>query len=404
MAKRSFRYRALDQQGADVAGDVAALDERSAFEALTARGLTPYEMKPARQIASPGGGRARRITRKDLVRYLRQLATLISANVNVLETLTTLGQSSAHAALAGRTQAIRRDLRAGRKLSDALAEHIPEFPDYVVRLAELGEATGSLDKALNDAAGRMEYEQTMQSEIRSALTYPAFLATVGGLIVILMFIFVVPRFAALLGDNIAEAPWLSRVVIGFGLWLKERWAFAALAAVGAGAGAVMALRNKTVRASIRTYLESAPMIGAFLRKADVGGWARTVGVALENKARLVDALRLGEAGTRSPRFRRNLELVRRHVRAGQPLDEALFEAQRDIDPVVIDLIRTGRNAGALGEMMIFAAGLFETEARERAKRLTALTEPMAILLIAAIVGTIVVSIVMAMTSLYQFEF
>ncbi|MEO0850614.1 MAG: type II secretion system F family protein, partial [Pseudomonadota bacterium] len=106
-------------------------------------------------------------------------------------------------------------------------------------------------------------------------------------------------------------------------------------------------------------------------------------------------------GTRSPRFARNLSLVRRAVRAGRPLDEALYEAQQDIEPVLIDLIRTGRNAGALGEMMTFAADIFEKEARERAKKLTALTEPFAILMISLVVGTIVISIVMAMTSLYD---
>ncbi|MEO1425669.1 MAG: type II secretion system F family protein, partial [Pseudomonadota bacterium] len=84
-----------------------------------------------------------------------------------------------------------------------------------------------------------------------------------------------------------------------------------------------------------------------------------------------------------------------------PLDEALYEAQQDIEPVLIDLIRTGRNAGALGEMMTFAAEIFEKEARERAKKLTALMEPFAVLMIALIVGTIVISIVMAMTSLYD---
>ena len=91
------------------------------------------------------------------------------------------------------------------------------------------------------------------------------------------------------------------------------------------------------------------------------------------------------------------------MRAGRPLDEALAEACETIDPVVIDLIRTGRGAGALGPMLVFAANLFEKEARERAKRLTALTEPIAILAISLIVGGIVVAIVTAMTSLYQFD-
>lgn len=403
MATAQFKYKALDRQGNEVAGQIAAGDKKRAFELLSERGLSPFDVSPSGGASALPKLRRRSLTKKDLSRYIRQLATLLSANISVLDALTTLSQSGAHEVLARRAQTVKRDLRAGRDLSDALEKHIPELPDYVFRLAELGEATGALSKSLNDAADRMEYEVAMQAEIRSALTYPTFLASVGGGIVILMFVFVVPRFAALLGDNISQAPWLSRQVIGFGVWMQTNW-WLALFVVAAAIGAIIAAqRNEKVRDAVQTQLSRAPLIGPFLRQAEVGSWARTVGIALNNKARLVDALRLGEAGAGLAVFRRNLEAVRRDVRAGRPMEEALQEAQRDVDPMVIDLIRTGRSSGTLGEMMTFAADIFEKDARERAKRLTALTEPIAILIIASIVGLIVISIVMAMTSLYQFD-
>ena len=403
MANAQFKYKALDRQGNEVAGVVAAGDKKRAFEILNERGLSPFD------VSLSGGGaglpklRRRKPTKKDLSRHVRQLATLLKANVSVLDALNTLSQSGAHEVLAKRSQAIKRDLRAGRDLSDALEKHIPELPEYVFRLAELGEATGALSKSLNDAADRMEYEVEMQEEVRSALTYPTFLAIVGGGIVALMFVFVVPRFAALLGDNIDQAPWLSRQVIGFGLWMQTNWWLALIVAGAAVAGGVAGQRNPKFRENVRRQLLRLPLLGAFLRQAEIGAWARTVGVALNNKARLVDALRLGEAGAGPGVFRRNLEAVRRDVRAGRPMEDALSEAQRDVDPMIIDLIRTGRSSGTLGEMLTFAADIFEKDARERAKRLTALTEPIAILVIAAVVGLIVISIVMAMTSLYQFE-
>ncbi len=402
MASLTFSYRALDAQGAQVAGVLVASDRKAAIDQLSGRGLAPFELK---EKASRAGvqWRRRRITPKDLERYIRQLATLLSANVGVLETLTTLSQSSAHPLLAERTSALKRDLRAGQPLSQGMAEHLPELPAYVFRLCELGEATGSLSKALTDAADRMEQEQTMRAEIRSALTYPTFLATVGGGIVLLMFFFVVPRFAALLGDNIDKAPWMSRVVISTGVWLQTNALLAGVVALVAIAGIAYVFRNDAVREAARTQLEKMPVIGRFLREADTGAWARTVGVALTNKAQLVDALRLGESGAASADFRRALEQVRRDVRAGRPLEEALHEACDGIDPVVIDLVRTGRSAGALGDMLLFAANIFEKDARERAKKLTALTEPAAIVLISIIVGVIVLSIVMAMMSLYQFD-
>lgn len=402
MATVIFAYKALDKSGVRVSGTVPATDRQSAFDALLARGLSPFELAP-RKSQSFGARRRRTITRRDLVRYLRQLATLQSANVGVLETLATLEQSNAHPMLSERTAALKRELRAGRRFSAALESHLPELPPYVARLAELGEATGALAKALTDAAERMEHEETMRSEVRSALTYPTFLATVGGAIVLLMFFFVVPRFADLLGDNISRAPWYSRIVLETGAWFRANAAAAILTGALAAGFVVLSARSKATREAARVQLERLPLVGPFLRQAEVGSWARTVGVALSNKAPMIDALRLGEAGARSQSFRRSLELVRRDVRAGRPLDEALFEACDTIDPVVIDLIRTGRSAGALGPMLLFAANLFEKDARERAKRLTALTEPIAILTISLIVGGIVVAIVTAMTSLYQFD-
>jgi len=397
----SFSYRAIDGNGQSVSGTLDADDEKSAFSLLTGRGLSPFEIRQRAARSGTTGLQRRSIRKRDLGRYVRQLATLLNAGVTLLETLETLAQSAAHPQLARRTSNIRTDLRAGKKLSQALAAHIPELPDYVVKLAELGEMTGSLSKALSDAADRLDYEETLQSEMRQALSYPAFLATVGGLIVLLMFLFVVPRFATLLGDRIDQAPWLSQMVIGGGVWLRAHWVLALMAVSGIAFGVIACLRSPDLKALARERLEKMPIVGQFLVQADIGNWARTIGVALQNKAPLIDALRLGEDGAQSPRFQRNLEQVRRGVRAGRPLDEALYEAQQDIDPVIIDLIRTGRNAGALGEMMGFAADIFEKEARERAKKLTALTEPFAILMISLVVGTIVISIVMAMTSLYD---
>lgn len=396
----AYLYKALDTSGQQVTGTLDASDEKSAFDALVSRGLSPFELKKQQERASLNLG-ARTIRKRDLARYVRQMATLLNAGVTLMDTMETMSQSAAHPLLSKRTSSIKSDLRAGKKLSIALETHLPELPTYVVKLAELGELTSSLPKALMDAADRLDYEETLQSEIRSALSYPMFLATVGGGIVLLMFMFVVPRFSTLLGDRIGDAPWLSQVVITSGVWLRANWGVAAVAVVLLVIFVTMAKRNMALRGAIRTQMEKMPVIGTFLSQAEIGGWARTVGVALENKAPLIDALRLGEDGANSPRFQRNLKLVRKSVRAGRPLEEALYEAQQDVEPVVIDLIRTGRNAGALGEMMCFAADIFEKEARERAKKLTALTEPFAILMISLIVGTIVISIVMAMTSLYE---
>jgi len=135
----------------------------------------------------------------------------------------------------------------------------------------------------------------------------------------------------------------------------------------------------------------------------VGSWARTTGIALDNGADLLSALRLGEAGLSSARLRSGLRTARSGIRAGRNIEEVLAENIPDFDPLTIDLLRTGRTSGKLAKMLLFIGKTQEKETRELLKRLTSLAEPMAILLISMIIGTIVIGIVLAMTSLYNFD-
>jgi len=403
MATQTYQYRALDGRGGEVSGVLEASNEKDAFNKLSAKNLSPYELKIKVEKTDIWFFKTK-LSREDLNRYLRQLATLLSANVTVMEALTTLSRSKANPLIAERSQQILSDLRAGKKLSASIEARLPELPNYVFRLSDLGEATGSLASALSDAADRMEYEQQVRSDVRSAMTYPAFLMGIGSIIVLLMFVFVVPRFATLLGDDFSNAPWLSRTVINAGLWMKTNLVIltgflAALVISGVGAG-----RNEVFRMKFRSFAEALPLVGSMLKKTELAGWCRTVGIAILNKAQLVEALHLGEMGVQSLVFRGQLERARAMVRAGRPLEEALVEADPDFDAMILDLIRTGRNSGSLGEMLSFSADLYEKEAREKTGQVTALAEPMAIVGIALVVGVIVISIVLAMTSVYDFDF
>lgn len=396
-----FKYKALDRNGVSVRGELEALTESDAFETLQRRRLETFEIgvKPE---SSELFGSTRRVKPRDMARYVRQLATLLSAGVTLLDALGSLSRSNAHPRLAQASNAIRKDLRAGTRLSTAMGAHLPQLPRYVPRLAELGEATGQSAKALTDAADRMEYEDEMRSEISTALAYPMFLAVVGGVITFLMFLFIVPRFDQMLAGNRENLPMMSKLVIGAGVGLKNNL-FSVLLVFGAiVGGGVFIARSDRLKANLRTWLERLPVVGPVLVQSDLGGWARTMGIALDNGADLLSALRLGEYGLRSERLQAGMRVVRSEIRAGRNLDEVLEENVPDFDPLTIDLVRTGRASGGLAEMLLFVGKTQEAETKELTKRLSTLAEPIAIMLIAGIVGTIVISIVMAMTSLYDF--
>ena len=384
-----------------VSGELDALTESDAFEALQRRRLEAFEIGVKPESSELFGG-TRRVKPKDMARYVRQLATLLSAGVTLLDALGSLSRSNAHPKLAQASTAIRKDLRAGTRLSVAMGNHLPQLPRYVPRLAELGEATGQSAKALTDAADRMEYEDEMRSEISTALAYPMFLAVVGGVITFLMFLFIVPRFDQMLAGNRDNLPMMSKVVIGAGVGLKNNLFSVLVVFAALIGGSVYISRNEDLKANMRSWLEGLPIVGPVLVQSELGGWARTMGIALDNGADLLSALQLGEYGLRSARLKAGMRVVRSEIRAGRNLDEVLEENVPDFDPLTIDLVRTGRASGGLAEMLLFVGKTQEAETRELTKRLSTLAEPIAIILIAGIVGTIVISIVMAMTSLYDF--
>jgi len=396
-----FKYKALDGNGHTVSGVLETDTCEAAVRSLLSRRLEVFQIGEVSQktnfyILN------KRVKHNDLARYVRQLATLLSAGVTLLEALGSLAKSNAHPALAEASEAIRKDLRSGERLSSAIEKHLPALPRYVPRLAELGESTGQSAKALSDAAERMEYEESMRSEIRTALSYPMFLMVIGGVIVFLLFLFVVPRFDALIGNNRDNLPTISKVVMGVGAGLKENVVSVLAIMFGGVIGGAYVVRNQNLRERLRSVVENTPIIGPILTQADLGGWSRTIGIALDNGADLLSALKLGEFSIQSKRLRSRLQDARTEIRAGRNIDDVLQENIPDFDPLTIDLIRTGRASGSLADMLLFVGKTQENETREMTKRVAALAEPVAILGIALIVGTIVISIVLAMTSLYDF--
>lgn len=397
-----YKYKALNRSGVSVDGEIEAASEQDVFSQLKARKLDVFDVSkrpPQIELFK----RRRKISTKEMARYIRQLATLLKAGVTLMDALASLARANAHPGLSQASQNIIRDLRAGESLSKAMGEHLPQLPRYVPRLAELGEATGQSASALSDAADRMEFEEEMRSQVRTALSYPVFLSVVGGLIVVLLFLFVVPRFDELIGENRDNLPAISSAVLGFGRLFKEQFILVSAAFLGLVFAGVLVAHNRRLTGLIRSRLERLPVIGPVLVQSDLGGWARTVGIALSNGAPLLDALILGEYGVRSARLRTALMAARAEIRTGRNIDEALNETIPDFDPLTIDLIRTGRASGGLADMFLFVGESQERETQELSKRLSSLAEPIAILLISMIVGTIVISIVLAMTSLYDFS-
>lgn len=394
----SFRYKGFRADGGEVEGRISAANEADAVSQLAARRVTPFELMPdavARRYER------RKARPEDRSRFLRQLSMLARAGAPLLSCFDSLIEDEPCREIAEQTRLVRADLRGGSRLSAALTRRMPDLPDYAPRLVELGEATGSLPERLTEISTQMEADLAAGAEIRNALAYPAFLAVAGTAAVFFIFIVVVPRFSALLAESRGEIPALSRIVLTIG-----EFAGANVIPLFAGLLVLVLLVNRLLAApATRTQLTALafrmPVLGGFLAASDTARWARVTGTALTAGAGLIDALALAERGVRSPRRKAGLAEVRRAVRAGANLEQAM-RAHTDIDTMTINLVRTGRISGDLPGMLLFVAETGDAKARNLSKRLTALAEPLAVAFLAGIIGLVVVSLVLAMSSLYDF--
>lgn len=393
-----YYYKAFNTDSAALEGLVTAMSEREAARVLEKRGLAVISLQPAEALGRPGAkaSRAPRLRQRDLILAFHELSTLLNAGVGLAEAVAAQVRSAHHPQLLAAFERISTGLRQGQAFSVALQATGLRLPGYVATVVRSGEKSGLLGRALQDVVSQMEYDQAVRSEIRQALTYPAVLVVAGLGAVVMMFTFVVPKFAMLL-TRAEDLPWLALAVLNTGMFL-HRWYWAVLlVTVAVITWLVARLRNAQTRARWLEALERLPVLGPWRVESEAATWSRVLATLLANRVPLMEALGLAQSSVIAPRRRARLEEVSRNVRNGVPLADAL-EEQRALTATGYNLVRVGERSGELPAMLQSLARLCEDAGRVRMKQFLALLEPVAILLIGGAIGVIMIGIILAITS------
>lgn len=392
-----FKFRAVSASGEQSQGQLRAADASAVARELTRQGLTPLSIEPAVQTAAPARKRGQ-VGRREMCLVLQELATLLQAGISLAEALPSLAHAYARQSAGPMLAAANLAVRGGARLSEAMQQPGIAWPNYVVALVKAGEASGELARALADAAAQLEHEQTVAQELRSALIYPSVLVSAGVIAVLTVFIGVVPKFATMLKSSRAEIPALSRWVIETGVFMQQNlFALAMCVALLVLVGAALVSRPG---AGERVFeaLCRLPGIGNWLRSVDVGRWALVLGALLASRVPFIEAIQLSAGTLRSLTLRRGLLASVAQLQQGRSLSEFL-ESQAWFPEVRLNLIRVGERSGELPKMLT-SLGQMETQAsRLLQKRVLALIEPAAILVIGAVIGVVMVAVMMAVTSL-----
>jgi general secretion pathway protein F len=401
-----YRYKARARDGSLQAGQMRSASEVNVARELASRGLTPVEIASPERLsvtrAEVSGTsalqRRRRVNARDLQGMLQELATLLGAGISLADALPTLVSSYVGRPLGRVLATASQRVRQGSALSAALDQPGVTWPPYVMALLRAGEASGEMAQALHDASRQMEIELSVSQELRSALIYPAVLVAAGTSAVLFIFMAVVPRFAGMLKSSRAQIPEFSRWVIESGLYLQQHVLMVGLVAAALALVCSAAFGQPAVRDSLLQGLARLPVLGPWLHSIDLGRWASVLGSLLGNRVPFIEAIRLSAGTMRISSLREGLYKGAAQLQQGRALSDVL-EDQTWFPATRLSLVRVGERAGELPRMLRSLGELETQAARLLQRRVLALIEPAAIVIIGAAIGVIMVAVILAVTGL-----
>ena len=404
-----FQYRAADHAGKIVEGVMEAEAEQSVISRLHEMGCIPL------RIAVPGdrtvagstqrlaGFSKRKVSQQQLLQFTQELSTLLGAGLPIDRSLSILGNLIEGGEFGKVLGILLEAVRAGKSLAASMGEHPDVFPKLYVNMIRAGEAGGILEGVLRYLTDYLQGTLALKEDVKSALIYPMILATAAGVSLIVLFVYVIPRFSAIFKDVSKALPWITKVVIGLSQALAEYgWIVLLLFIVGV-TGAVFYIRtpegrNEWDRVSLRLWL-----VGDLLRKFETARFARTLSALLKGGVPLLEALGTVQGVVGNRLLARAISQVQVRVREGKGMARPLGESGL-FPPLALNMIAVGEETGKLEGMLAEVAGFYDQEVKRTTKRLTSLLEPLLILGMGLVIGVVVISMLLAIFSINDLPF
>jgi type IV pilus assembly protein PilC len=396
-----YEYEVIDGNGAVRKGTIEAESENAVVARLTRQGYTPLSITAKRntglnrEIKLP-----QRIGLKDVALMSRQAATMVGAGLSLLRVLGILTEQTRNRALADAMRQVRNDVETGSSFSDALARHPRAFPPLMTNMVKAGEVGGFLDQALDRVATTFESEVALRGKARAALTYPIVVLVIALMLVVGMLLFIVPTFATLYDDLGGTLPLPTRFMV----WLSSvmKW-LAPLVAVLAIAGFIAYQRVKhsdRVRHFVDPLKLKIPVFGPLFRKVYLARMTRNLSSMLSAGVPMLQALEVVADTTGSTVVSDALTDVRESVRAGEALATPMSR-HSIFPPMTVQMVAVGEDSGQLDEMMDKVADFYDDEVETTTQQLTTLIEPIMILILGAVVGSILISLYLPIFKIFD---
>jgi len=401
MATATFHYRAITADGKVRSGVITADDSKSVARQLVRQGLTPvyvgFEDKKFTGITIklPSFASNRR---KDVLFFTQELSTLLNSGVPLDRALSITSELTTRPQFRGIILDILRTIKGGKSLADSLAIHTDYFSDLFINMVRAGEASGSLGQIFERLSEFERSRDELRSYIISSMIYPGLLTVVGAGSIFLILNFVVPRFATIFDDGHMKIPLPTEIMLEASKVVREWWWIVALVLIAIVGSFRTYIRTSAGRSWWDDTRLKLPMIGDALRKAETSRFARAMATLVGNTVPLVQSLHISAGILYNTRIAKSLNDVAQGVKRGEGIAGPLARTKM-FPPLAAHLLTVGEETGKLDLMFARMADIYEEETRAAIKRFTAIFEPLVILLMGIIVGGLILSMLIAITSI-----
>ncbi len=395
----SFTYKALNLSGQDVTGELDADNRADIVRELVSRGLCVTDIcqsasRISRSFGQKARGRRLRVRPKQLSALTRQLATALEAGLPLMSALDVMREELDHTASRELLKQLRHRVQEGVSFSEALAEHPRVFSPMYVRLVKVGETGGMLDTVLAQLADSLEGQTELRDRVKTASIYPSIVLLLGIVSVVIIVSVIVPRIIDTIGVETFMLPWPTRVLLRVSGFFSRYWWLL----IGLIAAAAFGWRQVFLRGAGRPMWDAAklriPILGRLTRQLEASRFARSLGMLTHGGVSITEALAVARDTIQNVVMRAAADELAESIQAGESIARPLQRCGL-FPPLLVQMVRVGESTGRLGEMLLRAARVHESEARVTLDRFVGVLPVVMILLLACIIGFIVAGLVLA---------
>ncbi len=395
-----FEYKGITAKGKKVSGVQDGESLKVVKSRLKKDGIVVLEIREGSAARAARRGTVsftfgNRVKLSDLSNATRQLATLLSSGLPLMDALSVLVEQEEVAGLKSALSSVRDSVREGASLADALKENPKVFSQLYINMVSAGEASGTLEITLDRLADFLDEQVRFRGRLSAALAYPAFMTVIGIGMLFFIFSFVMPRIVGMFEDMKQQLPFITLMLLWTVRFLSAFWWAILLAIAGAVYYLRRYLRTQAGREAFDARVLRMPVFGALIRMIAVSRFTRTLGTLLQSGVPALAALDIVKSVVGNTILANAIQKARENVREGEPIADPLRRSGL-FPPVVVQMVAVGEKSGELEKMLLKISDSFDRTVETRITGLMALLEPVIILVMGLVIGFIVIAIMLPM--------